>query len=629
DTSYSDIQDEINKCADEINALAKYTRINYTGFLKMVKKHDRHTNYILRPMFMVRLNQCPFWKQDYDPLLNKLSELFYAVRQGGRRMSFAQPPPVDTLALSLGTSAGKIPITPSEHFQRTSVKYFVRPQNVVEVKTFILRHLPVLIYNAQSASGKDAGSRDPSITSIYLDNTSLELYNNKVERAVNAEVVRIRWYGSLADTDKVYIERKIQQEEDRGELKDRFSLKKKYVERFLKGEYHLEKTINSMKEDSSIPPQETAEFEQLVKMCRTYYVRTAFQMPGDSRVRVSLDTELSLIREDNHLFPDDTTERRGEGEWCRPDVDVDYPFSNLKENEEIVHFPYAVLELKLNLSPGQEPPRWMQDLIQSGLIEEAPQFSKYVHAIATLFETRVSLLPFWLASMDKDADDIDRTLTGSAYLAKADKKQKRSRQIAIEMDRSRGGGSSQAKRTREAESQDQATETTPLLASSSKSNGRRNNRKNEPSFFKSVTGTFRRRRSSPFLPPPGVKVPKKVVGINKVEPKVYLANERTFFAWMSFAGLLFSFSVALFNAGDIVGRISGIIYTLVSISVMIYGLGLYRRRRQMILEKHPGPYDELTGPTIICIALFFAVLLNAYLKASVKIKKPHVNMDLL
>ncbi len=32
---------------------------------------------------------------------------------------------------------------------------------------------------------------------------------------------------------------------------------------------------------------------------RSFYNRTAFQLPGDARVRISLDTELSLIREDN------------------------------------------------------------------------------------------------------------------------------------------------------------------------------------------------------------------------------------------------------------------------------------------------------------------------------------------
>ena len=35
------------------------------------------------------------------------------------------------------------------------------------------------------------------------------------------------------------------------------------------------------------------------KLGRTFYNRTAFQLPGDARVRISLDTELTMAREDN------------------------------------------------------------------------------------------------------------------------------------------------------------------------------------------------------------------------------------------------------------------------------------------------------------------------------------------
>ena len=43
---------------------------------------------------------------------------------------------------------------------------------------------------------------------------------------------------------------------------------------------------------------------------RTYYRRTAFQIPGDRSVRMALDTDLCFIREDSQLFPDDKTVRR-------------------------------------------------------------------------------------------------------------------------------------------------------------------------------------------------------------------------------------------------------------------------------------------------------------------------------
>jgi SPX domain protein involved in polyphosphate accumulation len=130
-------------------------------------------------------------------------------------------------------------------------------------------------------------------------------------------------------------------------------------------------------------------------VARTYYSRTAFQIPGDSRYRLSLDTNFTMIREDDHLFPDDQTTRRPNGAWRRPDVDVNFPFNNLLP-EDVRHFPYAVLEIKLNLPSGTQPPLWIEELISSGLVEEAPKFSKFVHATAILFERRVHLLPFWV-----------------------------------------------------------------------------------------------------------------------------------------------------------------------------------------------------------------------------------------
>ena len=61
---------------------------------------------------------------------------------------------------------------------------------------------------------------------------------------------------------------------------------------------------------------------------RTFYNRTAFQLPGDARVRISLDTELTMVREDNW----DSRERAGEN-WRRTDIGVDWPFDQLPSED--------------------------------------------------------------------------------------------------------------------------------------------------------------------------------------------------------------------------------------------------------------------------------------------------------
>jgi hypothetical protein len=103
-----------------------------------------------------------------------------------------------------------------------------------------------------------------------------------------------------------------------------------------------------------------------------------------------------MIREDNM----DGRRRAGKN-WRRMDIGVDFPFSQLPP-EDIDRFPYAVLEVKLQTQAGQEPPQWIRDLTASHLVEAVPKFSKFIHGTATMFPTRINLLPFWFPQMDVD-----------------------------------------------------------------------------------------------------------------------------------------------------------------------------------------------------------------------------------
>ncbi len=81
---FREIEAELDEIINETKELKKYSNINYTGFLKIVKKHDRKrgNNYKIRPMLLMSLSKRPFnSEQGYSPLLNKLSMMFYAVRQ--------------------------------------------------------------------------------------------------------------------------------------------------------------------------------------------------------------------------------------------------------------------------------------------------------------------------------------------------------------------------------------------------------------------------------------------------------------------------------------------------------------------------------------------------------------------
>lgn len=81
---FKEIEAELDEIINETKELKKFSNINYTAFLKIVKKHDRKrgNNYKIRPMLLMTLSKRPFnSEQGYSPLLNKLSIMYYAVRQ--------------------------------------------------------------------------------------------------------------------------------------------------------------------------------------------------------------------------------------------------------------------------------------------------------------------------------------------------------------------------------------------------------------------------------------------------------------------------------------------------------------------------------------------------------------------
>ena len=73
---------ELDYISKDVKELEKYARLNYTGFLKACKKHDKRTeDYKVRHVLMVRLAILPFNREDYSPLLFRLAAMYSFVRR--------------------------------------------------------------------------------------------------------------------------------------------------------------------------------------------------------------------------------------------------------------------------------------------------------------------------------------------------------------------------------------------------------------------------------------------------------------------------------------------------------------------------------------------------------------------
>ncbi|PVU86029.1 hypothetical protein BB560_006828 [Smittium megazygosporum] len=645
------IEDEINLITLEVNELSKFTRLNFTALVKIVKKHDKNVPFMLKPIFTQRINNMPFFSESFDVLLLKLSKLYKIVRDGGQDLSLGKDPQSGN-----GIS-----------FVRQTTKYWVHPDNVIELKLYILKHLPVLIYKS-----KDDSPPNPAITSIYFDNSNLDLYSGRIEKTEGAEAIRLRWYGDPSVQD-IFVERKTHHEDWTGEksVKERFPINESLVNDYLAGSYTLDDHVSKLKAECKKSDDDLNNMlslsreinrsvidKKLVPVMRTFYNRTAFQLPGDASVRISLDTELTMIREDNF----DGIERAGLN-WRRTDIKGDYPFPQLPERD-ICRFPYAILEVKLQTQRGVEPPTWITNLIHSHLVEAVPKFSKFIHGVSTLLESKVNILPFWFSQMDKDIRKPPTTrdqipLIGSRHNSYHD--------LASMVDLS------SSRMLKASESTLQLTGSHPYdpsppnstvynsidipdstaTSASGSASGSGNHSPPPQRAWYNLYGLFQRRSfdRNGFLrrhstsqinplsknrslssttqlydnavagfPSSSKKAhiyddPNKIIKVpRRVEPKVFFANERTFLAWLNFAMLLGSLSLALMNFGDQDGKLAGAIFTVVSILTMLYALSLFHWRADRISYESAGPYDDKVGPTFLVIALFIAVSLNFYFK---------------
>lgn len=618
---FGDLEEELSDIIADVHDLAKFTRLNYTGFQKIIKKHDKQTSWHLKPVFQVRLDAKPFYKDNYDALVVKLSTLYELVRTRGNPVSG-------------DSSAGG----GQQNFVRQTTKYWVHPDNVTEVKLIILKHLPVLVFNAN----KEFEREDSAITSIYYDNENLDLYYGRLRKDEGAEAHRLRWYGGMS-ADTIFVERKTHREDWTGEksVKARFPLKERHVRSFLSGEFTVAQAFEKMRKDGKKSKKELENLEALAAetqytilkkklrpVVRSFYNRTAFQLPGDARVRISLDTELTMVREDNF----DGHDRTG-GNWRRMDIGVDWPFSQLPP-KDVERFPYAVLEVKLQTQLGQEPPEWVRNLIGSHLVEAVPKFSKFIHGVATLLPEKIDLIPFWLPQMDVDIRKpvltaefgINRAQISTANTSSGELMDEE--EMAASTGTASGaefGSTSNSGSSRPNDSGD--SEDAPLLRSSSMpEESVRNscsyrivtlfkNTRNKIAYWFKDENKYKVSRDTVFDSRIEAPFGKKICVPVRVEPKVYFATERTFLSWLSIALTQSATTTLLLSYGDRVSLAAAVGFYLTTVVTIVYATTMYIWRVINIRSKVVATYDDTYGPTGICVCLGLSILVTFVFRA--------------
>jgi SPX domain protein involved in polyphosphate accumulation len=454
-SEYLSIQNEITDITCEVQELFWYTRMNYTGFLKIVKKHDRYASHAprLRENFLMALHNRPFYRSEvFSQLTAELARLYDSAR-------FNNAHAFDTFASMTPPSV----ITPIARQHQPLVykttKYWVHLDNVMDVKTHLLKYMPLIsqtgsptaqsVLNDSTPSSQETETplshpvdechSDETISSVYLDDQHFSSYMARIQFLSEPRTIRLRWYGS--DTTDLHVERKAygygkseavegllnsQDEWDESSTKDRHPIKAKWVPGWLNGQWDASKRLSRAYQKQRLNTydwlcedqdeeanriqnvakdiQDTVLCDQLRPVARTVFRRTVFQSP-DECVRVSLDTDLVMAREYGWKDPDNPVSE----DWRRNDVTdmtakedyyLDIPADPQSAND-VYKFPYGIVEVKLRTGQGvsrtdTDEPDCVKNLVRARLMEPVSQFSKYVHAVSVLWESSVPLLPFWV-----------------------------------------------------------------------------------------------------------------------------------------------------------------------------------------------------------------------------------------
>lgn len=578
-TNADELREKVEQAGEEFLKLEKFVNLNFTGFHKILKKHDRRLPNPCRAFYAARLHDQSWVRGDYSDVIVSMSRVYSKLR-GDEEVQEVE--------------------NAKQDFVRSTRKYWVHTEDISAVKYNILQHLPVFLQNTM------VGETDSQlVNSVYLDNYSMELYHGRLEKTPGAIALRFRWYGT-GTPDVVFVERKTHRESWTGEVsvKERFIIREDQVQSLLSGTFDVDGEVKRLqkKGKSEEDIREYTELveeivqainsKQLVPTMRTQYMRTAFQIPFDATVRISLDTNLCMILER-------TKDTMNGNRWFR-DPRQSVPL------EEITRFPHGVLEVKLQLEDETKTPMWVVDLIRSGKLLEVHKFSKFIHGCSVLMPEEVRSVPYWID---------DATLAESIYRSGAAKLLERSTganeyyQHLLPHDSS-------------GKVKGSAHTASPL-------------RRVKPSV-----GDFQ----ANLLPAPRVgevsaepwyareycnddwceenccdwseSATANHMTVQKVEPKLFLANERTFISWMHMAVLLSSTSIGVLAFSGSQTNAQEIAMTMLPISLLfiVYATRTYLVRSAKIRTRDAERWDDPYGPVLLTFMLVIALSVQFVMK---------------
>lgn len=255
---------KIEALSAETVQLDRYIRLNYQGFTILTRKFDFCMSINGSAWFIAKLHKEAFCNIGFDDIMILISLTWARWRAAKDKAK------LDTEGVW----------KPPESFLRTTLKFWIKPHNVVKLKTLILEHMPYLIFGSSMSEqenlldpfalvdldyvqpgpqltleafskAKDALEESQLLSSIYFDSTDVQCYVERIHRMERARLVRFRWYGdNNGEPDKdIFVERKVHHEVwsvDQS-AKERAVIQQKDIWNYMKGTFDVDGLFDQMK----------------------------------------------------------------------------------------------------------------------------------------------------------------------------------------------------------------------------------------------------------------------------------------------------------------------------------------------------------------------------------------------
>jgi uncharacterized membrane protein YidH (DUF202 family) len=394
------------------------------------------------------------------------------------------------------------------------------------------------------------------------------------------------------------------------------------VKRVLNDEYPIAEKRAEMKKKGSAEAEldewetlvremvQVVQTKQLVPTMRTQCMRTAFQIPFDATVRISLDTNLCMISERGY-------DTQGGAKWYRD------PEKPLMDNE-ITRFPHAILEVKIELGGATtEPPEWVAELQNSGMLYEVHKFSKFIHGCAALLPEYVRAVPYWV----DDASIRDSLIRSGAG------------KILVKEDSETGVGPGANEMYNHLLPFGNVKE--PHLDAKGRTHATTSLIETGPTKSAVVTGDQYYAGADvsdedilnstlqgccedtcagwvfPFCSGYNEETFAST-SVQKIEPKIFFANERTFLHWLHAGVTLYTIAAGILAFAAETHSVSAHWYAMallpIAMGFCMYALHLFLWRAEKIRTRIPGRWDDPRGPLMLGSLLAGVLFINLVVK---------------